>query len=211
MNTTHLAFRFTLALVAVPLAASELGSFQPKNGDIVFQSLGGSPLTDMIESSTRSDFSHCGIVVQENGQWKVLEAIGPVCKTPLEQWIQRGRHDGFAAYRLKAPYAAKTDAIVQAAKLYLGAPYDIRYDLDEEKIYCSELVFKAFRKAVGEDLGRIVKLKDLNWQPNVALIRKMEGGTVPLELEIITPVNLSQANQLECVFTRDISANRKSK
>jgi len=30
---------------------------------------------------------------------------------------------------------------------YLGRPYDYRYQLDDESIYCSELIYKSFRDA----------------------------------------------------------------
>ena len=174
---------------------------------MVFQSLGRSPLIDMIEGCTKSGYSHCGIVLQKDGRWLVVEAIGPVREIPLEQWIHNGTKDGFAAYRLKAPYAPKADAFVKAAHTFLGKPYDIRYRMDDEKIYCSELVFKAFRQAAGEDLGRLMKLKELDWKPYEPLIKQLENGDVPLEREIITPAAVARAKQLERVYTRDISAS----
>lgn len=196
-----------LAVATARLAAGEFGGYEPKHGDVVFQSLGSSPLIDMIEGCTKSAYSHCGIVLQKDGKWLVVEAIGPVREIPLEQWIRNGTKNGFAAYRLKAGYTAKADAFVKAATTFLGKPYDIRYRLDDEKIYCSELVFKAFRKATGEELGRLIKLKELDWKPYEPLIKQIENGDVPLEREIITPVAVSRAKQLERVYTRDITAS----
>lgn len=195
-----------LALLATTaLAEREFGGYEPKAGDVVFQALGNSPLIDMIEGCTKSGYSHCGLVAQKDGKWVVIEAIGPVREIPLGDWIQQGRKDGFAAYRLKAPFAAKADAFVKAAYTFLGKPYDIRYRLDDEKIYCSELVWKSFRKATGEDLGKLMKLKELDWKPYVALIKQLENGDVPLEREIITPVAVARAKQLERVYARDIA------
>lgn len=195
-----------LALLATTaLAEREFGGYEPKAGDVVFQSLGSSPLIDMIEGSTKSGYSHCGLVAQKDGKWVVIEAIGPVREIPLGDWIRQGHKDGFAAYRLKAPFASKADTFVKAAYTFLGRPYDIRYRLDDEKIYCSELVWKSFRKATGEDLGRLMKLKELDWKPHVALIKQLENGDVPLEREIITPVAVARAPQLERVYTRDIT------
>jgi cell wall-associated NlpC family hydrolase len=215
MKIIHVAQRWVALLVLVMattrLTAGEFGDYEPQPGDVVFQSLGSSPLVDMIEGCTKSGYSHCGLVAQQDGKWVVIEAIGPVREIPLSQWIHNGRKDGFAAYRLKSAYAAKADKFVKAAYTYLGLPYDIHYEMDDQKIYCSELVFKAFRKATGEDLGRLAKLKDLDWKPYGELIKQIEGGTVPLEREIITPINLAKARQLERVYTRDITASTGDK
>lgn len=194
-----------LLLSATAFAGGEFGGYEPKAGDVVFQSLGGSPLIEMIEGCTKSDYSHCGLVAQKDGQWMVIEAIGPVREIPLADWIRNGRNDGFAAYRLKSGYASQAGAIVKAARTFLGKPYDIHYELDDAKIYCSELVFKAFRKATGEDLGRLTKLKDLDWKRYEPLIKQIENGQVPLERAIITPVAVARAKQLERVYSRDIN------
>jgi hypothetical protein len=197
-------------LAANAFGAGEFGGYEPKTGDVVFQSLGRSPLIEMIEGSTKSPYSHCGLVAQKDGQWIVIEAIGPVRELPLAEWIRNGRHDGFAAYRLKGAYAGKADAVVKAARTFLGKPYDIHYELDDAKIYCSELVFKAFRLATGENLGRLTKLKELDWKPFEPLIKQIENGDVPLEREIITPVAVARARQLEKVFSRDIAESNES-
>ncbi|MBI1852820.1 MAG: hypothetical protein HYR85_20965 [Planctomycetes bacterium] len=69
------------------------------------------------------------------------------------------------------------------------------YSMDDDAIYCSELVFKAFKNATGEPLGATQRLSALDWPPFVALIRRLEG-TVPLDREMITPRALSEAPQL---------------
>ena len=44
------------------------------------------------------------------------------------------------------------------------------------------------------------KLGELNWRPYVATIRKYEGGDPPLDREMITPIDLSKAPQLQKIF-----------
>jgi hypothetical protein len=189
-----------LNLMPACRAGNQFAGYKPRHGDIVFQSLSHSPLTDMIEGITNSSYSHCGIVEEARGGWKVIEAIGPVRETSLEEWIHQGRNGQFAAYRLKPSYADDINKFVSAAHDYLGRPYDFRYEMDDSKIYCSELVFKAFRKSTHQDLGHLVKLQDLNWQPYTNLIKQLEEGPVPLDREIITPLNLAKAEQLQCVY-----------
>ncbi len=195
-----------LALIVLRTAFSMAGTdYRPQHGDVIFQMLANSRLMEMIAGTTGSDYTHCGIVEYRYGNWWVIEAVGPVRSIRMESWIKRGRDKGFAVYRLKNTEDAAINKFIAAANTYLGRPYDIRYRFDDEYIYCSELVFKAYRTATGDDLGEIVQLKDLNWQPYTNLIRELEmGGPVPLERKIITPLHLAQAEQLEFVFARDI-------
>lgn len=115
-------------------------SYQPLEGDILFQSLPHSPLVDAIEGVTASPYSHCGIVAKEHGRWIVYEAFHNVEAIPLKQFLFRGRDLRFAVYRLKSPFQQYVPATIANAKTYLGRPYDVRYRMDDERIYCSELI-----------------------------------------------------------------------
>ena len=153
-------------------------AYQPEPGDFVFQSLPHNPLIDAIEGSSGSPFSHCGILKKRavtkphDSEWVVIEAIGPVKETRLSHWIAQGRGSAYVAYRLRDPLAKKIPAILAAAEKYEGRPYDIHYDMDDGKIYCSELLYKAVRDATGRKLGKIQKLGELNWQPYEKVIRQ---------------------------------------
>ncbi len=174
--------------------------YTPVDGDFVFQSLPRNALVDCIEGSTGSPFSHCGIVVNRDGKWMVLEAIGPVKETALGEWIARGRNNAYVACRLKAPLNAQIPAIIAAAERYKGRPYDIRYEMDDAKIYCSELLWKATWDAAKVRLGKPHKLGELKWQPHEAVIRQIENGGLPLEREIITPRTVAEDPHLREVF-----------
>lgn len=176
-----------------------LRSYQPQDGDVVFQSLPRSALTHMIEGATKSPYSHCGLVVQEEGQWYVYEAIGNVHRTPLATWFWRSRGFCFAAFRLAEDEQRHVPKMIEYCRACVGLPYDLRYELDDEKIYCSELVSKAYRHSTGEMLGQIVKVSDLDWEPYRTQIEQLNGGAVPLEREMITPRDLAAATQLQLV------------
>jgi hypothetical protein len=170
--------------------------YKPMEGDVLFQALPHNPLVDVIEGVSNSKMSHCGIVAKNEGRWFVIEALGEVHATPLEEWSERGRDEWFAAYRLKPEYQGRVPEILKAAESFSGRPYDFHYAFDDEAIYCSELLFKAFRKVTGRGLGQPRQLKDLNWRPHEDFIRTLEGGGLPLDREIITPVDLSRAPEL---------------
>ena len=191
---------------AEPGKAAAPAEYQPEPGDFVFQSLPHNPLIDAIEGSSGSPFSHCGIVKRcdeekaHGNKWMVIEAIGPVKETQLAHWIAQGRGSAYVAFRLRDPLAKKVPAIIAAAQKYEGRPYDIHYDMDDEKIYCSELLYKAVRDATGTKLGKIRKLGELNWQPYEKVIRHIENGGLPLDREMITPRDFSEAPELREVF-----------
>ena len=176
--------------------------YKPQEGDVVFQSLPHNPLIDAIEGATDSPFSHCGILHRAKDGWMVIEAIGPVKETALSAWITQGREKKYTAYRLQDKYRPKVPAFIQAAQTYEGRPYDIHYDIDDAAIYCSELIYKAFLRATGEEMGHLQMLGQLNWMPYSGVIQQIEGGKLPLERKMITPRALSEAPQLEKVFAQ---------
>lgn len=175
-------------------------AYTPMEGDVVFQSLPNPPgidLIDTIEGATGSVYSHCGMVLQHEGRWCVIEAIGPVQIIPLEQWRDRGRGRKMWVYRVTEPNRAHIPAALKAMKEDLGKPYDIRYRLDAEAIYCSELIYRGWKAAAGTDMGKTVKLRELNWQPYRSVIVRIERSQdIPLDREIITPRDLALAPQL---------------
>jgi hypothetical protein len=199
MSSIRLTFPSLLLLLLACGCASVPDDYSMREGDIVFQSVPRNPLVVAIEGMTKSTYSHCGLVAKRNGAWVVIEAIGPVVETPLRSWIARGRGHHFAAYRLEPSFERSIPTIIASARKYLGRPYDIHFEFDEEKIYCSELVFKAVRMATGCSLGRIDRVGELDWRPHEKFIRTIEAE-VPLDRELITPVAISRAKELTKVY-----------
>ncbi|MEJ2610566.1 MAG: YiiX/YebB-like N1pC/P60 family cysteine hydrolase [Candidatus Thiodiazotropha sp.] len=178
--------------------------YYPSEGDIVFQPLPDSDLTRAIEGATNSQYSHTGMVIKKHGLWYVREAVGPVKDTALFLWIMKGRDAKFAVYRLKEQYKQSIPSFINESKKYLGLPYDIYFELDDEKIYCSEMIYKSFKDATQESLGALKKLKELNWEGHREFIESIEVNGIPYEREMITPVDLSKASQLEKIYSNGI-------
>lgn len=189
-------------------APAKATTYLPEEGDVLFQKIGESPLPQAIRIATLSNFSHCGLVLRgRDGSWQVIEAIGPVQETPLQEWLERD-HGHFTACRLKAAERAAIPAWTEASRKYLGRPYDLHFSLNDEAIYCSELVWKAWRDATGKELGHLEKLGDLNWLPATPVILGLEGH-LPLERQMITPVMISRASELERIWGDDGSLPKK--
>lgn len=175
-------------------------TYTPQDGDVLFQSLPHQSVVDAIEGGTDSAFSHCGIVAQVDGKWVVYEALGQVRATPLYDFLLRGRERGFAVYRWKGDEQSHVPGILGRARAMLGRPYDSRYRMDDEKIYCSELIYKAYRDVTnGGQAGKLVRLGELDWGPYRKTIIELEGAEPPLDREMITPKDLALASQLELV------------
>jgi len=189
---------------------NESKQYHPQVGDVLFQALPkGVDLVEAIEGVTGSNYSHCGVVVKdESGNWQVFESIKLVGPVSLESWTNRGRGRKFAAYRLKDENATEIPKLLAALPKYAMRPYDVRYRMDDDFIYCSELIYKAYRDATGKPLGKLIRLGDMNWRPYVATIRKYEGGPPPLDRKMITPIDLSKAPQLEKVFDNGMAEAR---
>ena len=197
-------FFITIVIMLVSqLAFAQSASYKPQEGDFVFQSLPKNELVAAIEGASQSHYSHVGLVIRKHEQLYVREAVGAmVHDTPLSAWEERGRlNHSFDAFRLKTEFQKFVPQLIKESEAFLGRPYDYKYDMDDQAIYCSELLYKSMLNASGIRLGKTQKLGDLKWTGYKATIEKYEGGAVPLDREMITPKALSQANQLEQVFS----------
>ena len=176
--------------------------YSPQEGDVLFQSLPHNDLADAIEGTTHSPYSHCGVVLKnDKNQWMVIEAIFNVHQTPLFLWEFRGRGGAFDAYRLNSKYAAIIPQYKAALLAFLGRPYDYNYDMSDARgAYCSSLCYLAFQKTTGEQMGKLEKLRDLDWKPYEQFIREDQEGSLPLDRVMITPASLSRAPQLHEVY-----------
>jgi hypothetical protein len=197
---------YKIAVAAIVALASQCATsapnfYSPREGDFVFQSLPKGDLVEAIEGASQSPYSHVGMVIRKNDQWFVREAIGDVHDTPLHEWGARGRmNHAFDAFRLKTELQKFVPEFIKDSEVFLGRPYDYKYDMGDQAIYCSELLYKSMLAASGVRLGKLQKLSELKWQRYKATIEKYEGGPVPLNREMITPKALSEATQLEQVF-----------
>ena len=131
-------------------------SYQPQEGDFLFQDLDCGPTCNVIEAVTwgadSAKFSHIGIVIIDGGLWKVLEAISRgVVLTPIDEFINRSSDiDGKPKIwvgRLDKEYNTITERAIGNIHNYLGNEYDTEFIYDNGKYYCSELIYDLFKDA----------------------------------------------------------------
>ena len=182
---------------AVQVAAA----YQPQVGDIVFHT-STSAQSLAVQQATRSPLSHMGLVLIQGGQPVVLEAVQPVKYTPLAQWQARGEGGHYVVKRLKAPLPDDAGArLEREAGRYLGKPYDLTFEWSDKRIYCSELVWKLYRDALGIELAPLARLDsfDLSHPAVRAKLKERYGARVPLAEPVIAPSALFAAPLLEAV------------
>ena len=92
----------------------------------------------------------------------------------------------------------------KAAAGFEGRPYDLYFEWSDRRIYCSELVWKTYQRALGIELGKLQKLRefDLSDAAVRAKMRERYGSNVPLDEPVISPGAQFDSAALETVETR---------
>jgi hypothetical protein len=138
---------------------------QLRDGDLIFHT-SLSAQSQAIQLATRSPYSHCGILYQKEGQWQVFEAVQPVKLTPLASWIARGEGAHFVTKRLRDAATALTPAALTRLKAagqpLLGRRHDLYFGWDDDRIYCSESIWKVYERGMGRRIGQLQQLRDFD-------------------------------------------------
>lgn len=178
-----------------------------RSGDILFQSSrSGQSLA--VQLATKSPYSHCGILFVENGEYYVYEAVQPVKKTLLKTWAAHGDNGNYVVKRLKdrEKYLTETSLGKMKKQLQdmLGKNYDITFEWSDDRIYCSELVWKLYQRACGLEVGKLQQLGDFDLSaPEVKhILRERYGDNIPLKETVISPVSIFDSELLITVEKR---------
>jgi hypothetical protein len=175
-----------------------------RNGDLIFQT-SQSAQSKAIQLATHSPYSHCGILFQRNGEWRVFEAVQPVSETPLATWAARGLNGKFVVKRLRDAETVLTPAALQrlqaAAEQYRGKNYDLYFGWSDDRIYCSELLWKMYQQATGREIGKLQTLRefDLGHSAVRAKLQERYGKHIPLDEKVISPVRIFESKELVTV------------
>lgn len=169
-----------------------------REGDIVFRGT-----TSMVAELTLSKWTHCGILIKENGKWMVYEAIGPVKKTPLCEWKRHDKPCFFRVMRHKQPLtSAQLNQIRRRCDSLSGRRYDHAYRWSDDKQYCSELVWKAYH-AAGIDLSTPRKAStflSFKLLPDKTINRIVKKKGISLNEPMVPPSDLVHSKYLKRVW-----------
>ena len=166
-----------------------------REGDVIFQT-SQSQQSPLIQISTRSKISHCGIIVMKNGKPYVLETLKTLDVTPLDKFIARGE-DG--KYWLKR---SKKENIKIKYDSYLGKPYDLAFKFDNGKFYCSELIYDIYKNQLGIELCEPKKVSDhliLGTDKLPQIEKAMKKRGITKEQYAVAPVDIFESDYLETI------------
>ncbi len=174
-------------------------------GDLIFiQSQ--SPQSVAVQEMTGSPWTHVGMIFQHNNNWVVGEAARDVGAVSLGDFIGRSRGRRYIVKRLRADVlavgTAEQSLLENTFRQEVGKPYDLWFEWGDERIYCSELIWKSYQRALGVVLSPLQVVGDMNLSGPAAraLIEERytrQGRRLNLAESIITPVALLNSALVE--------------
>ena len=213
--------------------------FQLQVGDFLFQDLDSSPLCEAIESVTpgynNGNFSHVGIIIKggdpilqnvdskfeeqyfynEQQEYRVLEAIpAEVTTTRLDSFLNDSldsiNNPKVIVGRLKLEYRYLIKDAIRFLNGKIGVKYDDEFLLNNEKYYCSELIYEAFKKENIFELSQMNFMSEKNkimpiWQDYYAKLNmKVPQGDLG-----INPGLMSTSNKIDIIYDFTKTKNLK--
>ena len=119
-----------------------------------------------------------GIIYKEEESYFVYEAIQPVKLTKLKNWIDRGENKNYVVKRYKHSEKYLSNKGIQKMKetgqIYIGKDYDLRFEWDDTRIYCSELVWKIYKEAFNIEISSLEKFGNFDLS-NKIVQKKLKG------------------------------------
>lgn len=191
----------TIMVSLFTLSSCSAGNKEPMDGDIIFQSTSGGQ-GRAIQIATRSKYSHCGIIFIKDGKPYVYEAVQPVKITPLNKFIARGDDGHYVIKRLKDADKVLTPQALKNMKVesekFIGKDYDIYFGWKDNEIYCSELVWKVYKRGAGTEIGTLQKLRSFDLSHDIVKMKLTEryGNNIPYDETVISPASIFESNKL---------------
>lgn len=139
-------------------------NFMPQDGDLLFCVAGSSTMSNAIVNATKTEetvqFDHVALYATIDGKPCVIEASpddGVICR----DW------NSFLADAKKGVVVKRIDKkfdvndVINRAKQYVGQPYDWSFLPDNNKLYCSELIYETY---LNENGNHVFRAKPMNFR-----------------------------------------------
>ena len=193
-------FLFILSFAAFATGSNVSPQF--KDGDIILQTSQSSQ-SEAIQLATHSKWTHVGIITYRSGKPYVYEAHGPVGYRSLSSFISSGLNGRYLVRRYKSPLTTtQLNKLASVAKTFASKPYDIYFGWGDSRIYCSELVWKIYNRALGVSVGQLQELQDFDLShPKVQkILRERYGNDIPYEETVVSPNAIAVSGNLVTVY-----------
>jgi uncharacterized protein YycO len=89
----------------------------------------------------------------------------------------------------------------EIGKQFNGKSYDLTFEWSDDKIYCSELIWKIYQRAAGIEIGKLEPLKnfDLTHEAVRKKMKERYGENIPMEEKVISPASIFDSELLTTV------------
>lgn len=213
MTSLKYVFVILVSIFSLELFAQQYVIEGLQEGDLLFQDLNCGELCDAIEAVTEGvngqDFSHCAMVIRDGDSLAVIEAIGnKVQLNSVRKFFARSGDTlmikNIAVGRVKQPYKELIPVAASNAKAMVGQPYDDAFLPDNNKWYCSEVLYEAFRKASKTEFFELAPMtfKDpitQNFFPAWINYYRDLNTEIPEAIPGLNPGSISRSNKIEIV------------
>lgn len=179
-----------------------------QNADLVFVGAENSAFSEAISKATKkgeTNYTHTGIIELVGDEIFVIEAnsANGVVRTAWKDFLKANEGRAIDIMRLNKALEFDASSIITRAKGFLGQGYDWYFYPNNDKMYCTELVYEAYLDKKGQ---RIFKAKAMNfyaddgtlptfWEENF----KKLGVKVPQGVLGTNPNDMSKSEHLHLV------------
>ncbi len=173
-----------------------------ENGDIIFHE-SASRQSQVIQQVSGSRYSHMGMIIKRSGKTYVLEAVHHVRLTPIEQFIARGVDRHFVVKRLRPEHKPTRSQWARMEKLaegWVGREYDLVFGWSDDRMYCSELVWKLYKRGARIRLGELTTFGELDLSaPATQNLIRARTDSLDLSEWVVTPEAMFNSDKLVSV------------
>lgn len=175
-----------------------------QTGDVLFVNCNSS-FALPISLATHSEYTHCGVLYRKGDEVFVIEASDTSRLLPLVEFFENTADDRVLALRLKKEKKGFSPGMLarleKALPKWLGKPYDPLFMWDNERLYCSELVYKLYH-SMGIELCPVRKIKDFDFTSAEVKeeVQTRYHGKIPYEEPVVAPVDLVRSRLLDTVY-----------
>jgi len=178
---------------------------QLQDGDLIFIRI-SNPIFRRVSETTDSWETHVGILFSgTNGTWQVAESTFPFSRfSSLDRFIARSEHGRFCVLRHQGGLTPEEKLDLRlSAGLRMGIRYDLGFNFDSPRLYCSKFVYQVYQEATGYEVGRLQTFRQLladNPRAPLGFWRVWYFGFIPWDRRCVTTTSELKSPELIPVF-----------
>jgi len=175
-----------------------------EHGDLVFIDV-PTFLFRQVAAATGSWTSHVGLALRdEHGDLWIYESAIPTSRRVRPNaFIARSSKGRFAVVRPKEPLTDEEDgALLRAAESRMGRWYDLGFNYDGRRQYCSKFVYECYLEATGREVGALQSFRELleaNPEHGLTFWRWWFAGFIPWNRRTVSPASQLESPLMELV------------